>query len=462
MGSEWFEAASCCFAFCRLSIRSSEETDALRHTLLRLFSALHAVALQELVCDKQMKHLGFEIIDAAGLDPESLAVLIDTKHKEALVYQWIHQIIVDSSQRKVMNVPPPIMTRVFQQLAQGMQEFHCAVKIPQVPFPFPYTQTTTALLIIHWLVTPFTMVVWTEWPHGAAIFTFIPVFILCSLNRIASEIGEPFGADANDIDLTSIQSDFNEKLLLLFAPSTIRSPSLSSWAECDHARLVTKSETLRPSLIRSCNAAAGSSEDLSRKVHPHPWRTAKRMAKQLRQMQTMRLGKRADDPPKFDIWSSAELRPDRQTETVPRNPLTSSVETASVCIQKSSGISAESPVEVIVLPTGGVDSKFEPSTPVCCFSPPDPSTPVGSDKHVASSCPNGTSIVPDHACVAAVIDESRLRNIGKADTVSDSMTSVPQSSRVSTPDANAVVREVSSVRLPPEMRGAEAMPRQSL
>ena len=56
--------------------------------------------------------------------------------------------------------------------------------------------------IMHWLVTPFVVSQWvhTSWWPGI-------VSVLWSLNLITTELGNPFGVDANDLDGHQMQKE---------------------------------------------------------------------------------------------------------------------------------------------------------------------------------------------------------------------------------------------------------------
>ena len=44
-----------------------------------------------------------------------------------------------------MDVPPPILTRAYQEIGAGMAQFHNAQMISMWPFPFPYAQLSLFL-----------------------------------------------------------------------------------------------------------------------------------------------------------------------------------------------------------------------------------------------------------------------------------------------------------------------------
>ena len=54
----------------------------------------------------------------------------------------------------LVAVPPPIATRIFQNLANGYTNMIDAQKITDIPIPFPYTQMVTLLLVLCSIATP--------------------------------------------------------------------------------------------------------------------------------------------------------------------------------------------------------------------------------------------------------------------------------------------------------------------
>mmetsp|Transcript_8463 Transcript_8463/g.19880 ORF Transcript_8463/g.19880 Transcript_8463/m.19880 type:complete len:330 (+) Transcript_8463:636-1625(+) len=130
----------------------------------------------------------------------------------------------------VLSVPPPILSRAYQELANGMVAFHECVKISDTPFPFPYAQNCEFLLCLHWFMIPFVVSQWVTQPFWAFVFVFMQVFVLWSLNYIAVEIENPFGTSDNDIDGVHLQEEMNRMLLLLLDPRTLRTPKLSETA----------------------------------------------------------------------------------------------------------------------------------------------------------------------------------------------------------------------------------------
>jgi len=168
----------------------------------------------------------FDVIDPDGLDQESMITLMQSASKTELTFQWLQQLIVDAMKDGLLTIGDSILTRAFQEMANGMVAFHHAMKISYIPFPFPYAQICDFLLLLHWVMTPFVITQWVFEPGWAGIFAFLQTFILWALNSIAKELECPFGKDANDIDTIHLQEEMNRHLNLLLAPSTLRTPCL--------------------------------------------------------------------------------------------------------------------------------------------------------------------------------------------------------------------------------------------
>merc|ERR1712032_1302176 len=233
MGAEWFDACSSLVAFCKFSEAEPDRILEFQNILVRLFSMLHAAALGEIEesgdnAYETTRAFNMELIDAGSIDEGSLRALINSEAKVELIFQWIQQLIVYNIRTEVLNIPPPILSRSFQEIATGMVHFHDAMKISTVPFPFPYAQTCDALLLLHWCIVPFICSQWVTRPWFAALFCFIQVFTLWTLNLIAVELENPFGTDPNDIDGEAMQLAMNSALRLLLKSSTKRIPTLDT------------------------------------------------------------------------------------------------------------------------------------------------------------------------------------------------------------------------------------------
>lgn len=237
MGAEWFDSCSSLVAFCKASTAAPEVVTEFENLLVRLFSMLHAAALGEIedstLEDVDTNAFKMDLIDPEAIDEASIMHIKQCDAKVELIFQWIQQLVVKNIKTGVLAIPPPILSRAFQEIASGMVHFHDAMKISSVPFPFPYAQTCDCLLLLHWGLVPFVVSQWVDHEWWAGIFSFMQVFALWVLNFIAMELENPFGTDANDIDGESMQRVMNNNLRLLLHPHTKQVPHLSRKAGQD-------------------------------------------------------------------------------------------------------------------------------------------------------------------------------------------------------------------------------------
>lgn len=246
MQGEWWDAASSLVAFCKYALAPHEEIILFQHTMVRLMSILNGCVLMELSAGfhredheahaQSKRAFELELIDAEGIDSESLRMVNSVPEKVELVFQWLQQLVVEADAKEVFSVSGPVLSRAFQELSNGMVQYRQASKIARTPLPFPYMQATELLLISHWLCTPVLMCVWVESPFWAGILCFIQVMFYWSLNSIATELENPFGEDDNDLPAKEIQQDFNKRLLLLIRPGTVRTARLSNAAAFEETK----------------------------------------------------------------------------------------------------------------------------------------------------------------------------------------------------------------------------------
>jgi len=247
MRAEWFDACSSLISFCKASCAPPETIHTFKSLLVRLTSMLHAAALGALEEGDLNEFGGEDFHEPLGggsvkrsadtyplfkgngdeyMDEESIRTIRNCDCRVELIFEWIQQLVVENIETGVLSIPPPILSRSFQELANGMVAFHDAMKISHIPFPFPYAQSCDLLLVFHWVLVPFVTSQWVSNPFWAAIFTFVQVFILWSLNLIAIQIDNPFGHDANDINADEMQDEINRHLQMLLEPTTDRTPRL--------------------------------------------------------------------------------------------------------------------------------------------------------------------------------------------------------------------------------------------
>jgi len=229
---EWFNAYSSLMAFCNMAPEKQDDVLAFQHRLARLCSLLYCTAIQQV---STMEVKNYEIIDIQDFDAESMKYLIGSHDRCEVCLQWIQRLIGDAADSLTIKVAPPILSRVFNQLGNGIVNLNNARKITEFPIPFPLAQMITFMLLIHWLITAFVCAASVERSFWAGILSFIVTFSFWSINYIAVELEQPFGDDANDLPLHDMQEDMNKSLVALLDHRAQHPPEFA-FRE-DHRRL---------------------------------------------------------------------------------------------------------------------------------------------------------------------------------------------------------------------------------
>lgn len=248
-----------------------------RHTIVRLMSLCHASALEEIAGN----HEGPPVtIDLFGLSDETLNHLKRCKaeakpasnsmcspfllfggnrsaseesssrqsrsendydfNRVEVILHMTQTLIVRAYDQKVLDIPPPILSRVFQTLSRGFVNLLNAKKITDTRFPFPYAQLLSFLLLVHVVVTPVLVTETIENKWWAMVFSFLPSFGMCALNYVAIELENPFGDDDNDLPLLHFQKEMNNCLMMLLEDHADMQPGTSRACMKDFRTLVSK------------------------------------------------------------------------------------------------------------------------------------------------------------------------------------------------------------------------------
>jgi hypothetical protein len=107
-----------------------------------------------------------------------------------------------------LDVPPPIQSRIYQEISNAMVGFQNCVKIADVPFPFPYAQLLSVLVFAFALITPVAVACFTRSFIAGPIFTMLVWSAIWCVNEVAKELENPFGMDVNDICLEDLHASF--------------------------------------------------------------------------------------------------------------------------------------------------------------------------------------------------------------------------------------------------------------
>jgi predicted membrane chloride channel (bestrophin family) len=224
MRTEWINAVTNLVSFSNREEHMRKHVERFHHFLIRLMSLLSCYTLQSMAdtVDDRLPVLSFP-----GLDTECTE-FIQSKHsysqRAEIIKQWIQRLVVEQNQKGVLKVEPPLLAQFFSDFNRGATCASQARNLTDVPFPFPYSQVISLMLMIHSLFTPLVAGLTMYSNVWGAAFTFISVLGYWATNYIACEIECPFGDDANDLPLESIQQDMNASLWILLEQQTQEVP----------------------------------------------------------------------------------------------------------------------------------------------------------------------------------------------------------------------------------------------
>lgn len=242
--AQWFNVVSQSFAFCTNAEDKAGDVRKFQQMLTRLMSMLFCAALRQLDGNCEM-----EIIDTEGFDKEALHFLKNVNDKCEVIMQWIQKLIYENSKTGVIDAPPPIMTRAFAELAQGMFSLANVRKVRDIPFPYPYSQMTIMLLLVHISMTIFTFAFCVDRRAIITVCCFPAVFATTAMYYATTEIDKPFsehGEHGNHLPISEILHDFNLSLTTFMNGRAQATPEFrmasSSTQETTHLRMAGPDE----------------------------------------------------------------------------------------------------------------------------------------------------------------------------------------------------------------------------
>lgn len=138
--------------------------------------------------------------------------------KVTLSWHWLSEFIIrEHLAGSLGNVGPPIISRIFQFLSDGMIFYNHARKTMFIPFPFPHAQISAFFVFTIMFTVPILMDEYANDRIAGCLLTFLTVTCLAGLHEVARELENPFRNIPNEIPLVTLQAMFNESLLTLLS-----------------------------------------------------------------------------------------------------------------------------------------------------------------------------------------------------------------------------------------------------
>lgn len=188
-----------------------------KSTQLRRLALYNSLALMELRENGNGNdHL--EILRSEGIIvDDEMGVLQATGNKPALVMVWLVDAWVVRQMADEIDVPPPVLSRTFQLLSEASLERDHIHKIRDTPFPFPFAQVCSLLLLFWCLTLPVIVAVYVDFVWLGAAISFLGVLSLFSINGVSSELECPFDDTANDLSLEYFKDEFTDSMAEMMA-----------------------------------------------------------------------------------------------------------------------------------------------------------------------------------------------------------------------------------------------------
>lgn len=136
-----------------------------------------------------------------------------SKDRPGLVLLWLGELVTDL--QPYLMVPPPILSRVYQELSNGALGFSQAMKLSDLPFPFVFAQALALAILVLAAISPISMIAITGDSWMTPVLSIGVVVSFWGLNEIAKELENPFGEDPNDYPLYDAHERFAEHIVEL-------------------------------------------------------------------------------------------------------------------------------------------------------------------------------------------------------------------------------------------------------
>lgn len=143
---------------------------------------------------------------------EEKICLSKCEDKVDLVHAWIIQAVSNAALNQHILTASPIISRVYQELSNGMLGYNQAYKIALVQFPFAFAQMLTIFLLAFVLCCPIAVFVFTGGEFLTPALTLFTVLGFWGIHEIAVEVENPYGAGANHLPMVPVHDSVCEAL----------------------------------------------------------------------------------------------------------------------------------------------------------------------------------------------------------------------------------------------------------
>ena len=114
---------------------------------------------------------------------------------------WLYQLINERIRAGGLAVPPPVLTRIYAILSDGMLGYEHCRKIMDTPFPFAWSQLVVFLTFTFLVLAPFAIIQFVDSIWMSVLISFFVALSYESLHEVARDLEDPFVYEPNDLPL---------------------------------------------------------------------------------------------------------------------------------------------------------------------------------------------------------------------------------------------------------------------
>jgi len=148
----------------------------------------------------------------AMLDENELVVLKTVPDPVLFTAHRIVRAVSTQGRHRGWKAPAPIVSRIFQELSNGLLAYNHALKLKEIPMPFAYVQFNALLLLVFNLLAPIAIACFTETLTLTCILTLACSGGFTAMWLVANELEDPFGIDDNDLPMLEFHEGFCQQL----------------------------------------------------------------------------------------------------------------------------------------------------------------------------------------------------------------------------------------------------------
>jgi hypothetical protein len=130
-----------------------------------------------------------------------------------IVQAWLLNLLTGVMMENIITMAPPIYSRIFQEISNGMWGYLQALRIVVIPMPEIITVMSNGLILYSFCILPFAVENSVQSKILTPLLTFLISWCYLLIHIITNMLEVPYGDDYIDLPLLEMQYNFNSKLM---------------------------------------------------------------------------------------------------------------------------------------------------------------------------------------------------------------------------------------------------------